>query len=609
MIDCLIIGFNDINFHDYVNMLKSMGTNSGAYKDTSLDFIWYEDQPYRSMDILNHFHFQGQADYKPFHNADFMWPVTLYLGTYLSRRDLSFDYVNLFHLEKDKLREKLIQNDILTIAITTTMYVTPHPIMDIMSFIKKYNKTAKVIIGGPHILNQAMILDRANTEQLFAYMGADFYIINSEGEQALAGIIQALKQNSNFDDIHNIAYKEQDYYIFTAKSPENNSLEDNMVGYHLFPRDEIGEFISLRTSKSCPFKCSFCNYPEKGGEYTYVSVACIEKELNAIKDIGTVNVLTFVDDTLNVPKKRFKEMLRMMIQNKYGFEWNCQYRSDHGDEETIELMKEAGCTGVFLGVESGSDQILKMMNKTARRKDYLKAISKFREVGILTHASLIVGFPGETYHSFRNTLEFIEDAQPDFFRPQLWYCDPIAPISRQREQLGLMGVAYDWYHDTMDARTARDLLEEMFLSVEHSIWLPENSFDLWSIFYLQKKKMSLKQINFFLRCFNAIIKDKLLYPERKVIDPSLLSNLIKNSQFTNQEQLDMYPIQIRSGAKYTATEQFWVQEFSNTSPSSNINWLYDKPKPKKDDWQTSVPFIFEKTMTNDLQTVYQALID
>lgn len=74
-----------------------------------------------------------------------------------------------------------------------------------------------------------------------------------------------------------------------------------------------------------------------------MSVACVERELDAIKAAGTATHLYFMDDTFNVPKKRFQEILRMMIRNQYNFKWKSFYRSDHGDEETIALMQESGC--------------------------------------------------------------------------------------------------------------------------------------------------------------------------------------------------------------------------------------------------------------------------
>ena len=197
-------------------------------------------------------------------------------------------------------------------------------------------------------------------------IGADIYVISQEGEAALVNIIRTLKNRGNLDNVDNIAYRSGEKYIRTAESIESNPLEENMVDYALFPSDEIGEFVSLRTAKSCPFSCAFCGFPQRAGKYKYESVELVEGELNRLRDIGTVTTLTFLDDTFNVPKERFKEILRMMIRNQYGFKWNSFYRSDHGDEEAIELMGKAGCEGVFLGVESGSDQMLLRMNKTAR---------------------------------------------------------------------------------------------------------------------------------------------------------------------------------------------------------------------------------------------------
>src|SRR5215468_7147938 len=84
MTDCLLVGFNDIDFKDYVELLRSMGTDSGAWRDLSLTFLSNQGQAMRSMDVLNHFRAkQKQAGEKLWHNADFLWPVILYLGTYL----------------------------------------------------------------------------------------------------------------------------------------------------------------------------------------------------------------------------------------------------------------------------------------------------------------------------------------------------------------------------------------------------------------------------------------------------------------------------------------------------------------------------------------------
>ena len=542
MTDCLIIGFNDSNFEDYVRMLKAMGTNSGAFKDIDLAFIEYQGKPYRSMDILNLFHETNGSRSKPFHNADFLWPVITYLVSYLAKRDLTVDYVNLFHLEKQKLKEKLLKNDILTIAITTTLYVSPHPITEIISFIRRHNKTAKIIVGGPHIANSTNTDDEATSLSLLKYIGADYYVISSEGEGTLVKLIEALKAGSGFDQIENIAYKQGKDYVVNKTSIESNRLEENMVNYRLFPRAELGEFVSTRTAKSCPFSCSFCAFPARAGKYTYSDVAFVEQELDAIREIGGVTTVTFIDDTFNIPKARFKEILRMMIRNKYGFKWNSTYRCDHGDQETVDLMGEAGCEGVFLGVESGSDTMLKIMNKTAKRADYLRAIPALAQAGISTYASLVMGFPGETEETFKETMDLIEEARPDYFRAQLWYCDPLTPIWDQRENYGIKGCAFSWSHNTMDVKAACDLIDMMFLNVQGSVWLPQNGFEQWSTFYLQRKGMTSEQIKTFLRSFNAVIKEKIRSPQKKEPDARLLEDLKRSCQFNSKPHSQTAPL-------------------------------------------------------------------
>lgn len=554
--DCLLIGFNDYNFEDYVAQISSMGEATGGFRELNLYFLEHEGQVYHAMSLLNHLRAQsGKYHNRPLHNTDFLWPTITYLGTYLWRRGFSFDYINLFQQEKDLFRQKLLSDDILTVAITTTLYVTPQPIIDIISFIRQYNDRVKIVLGGPYVSNQIKLLSAAELEDLFFYLDADFYVLSSEGELALANIVGALKSGAGLDAIPNVVYKTDEGYVTTAAAPEWNALEENMVNYSLFPKQDMKEFVSLLTSKSCPFSCSFCGFPQRKGKYTYMSVDLVEKELNAIRDLGTVNTLTFLDDTFNVPRPRFKELLRMMIRNNYGFKWNCFYRSDHGDEETIELMAKAGCEGVFLGVESGSDAMLERMNKTSRRKHYLKAIPLLNAAGIETNVSLVLGFPGETEATVQETIDLIEQARPDYYRAQLWYCDPVTPVWNKRGEYGIEGYGFNWSHTTMDFQTACDLIYKMFLTVENSVWLPQNGLEHWSIFYLQRRGMTFDQIKTYLRCFNAAVGRKLVDKGKKNIDPDLLEDLKQASQFEAYDGPTHEPLSAYAGARRVEPEK------------------------------------------------------
>jgi radical SAM PhpK family P-methyltransferase len=577
MTDCLIIGFNDSNFGEYVDMVRGMGTDSGGFRDLRLAYLNYEGKPYRSLDLLTRFYYEGRpGPHRTFTNTDFLWPVVTYLGTYLSRRGLTFDYVNLPAIERDKLKEKLADKDLLTVAITTTLYVSMHPILELISFIREHNERVTIIVGGPYISNQPKLGDPDTIQRLLSFIGADIYVISSEGEAALVNVIQALKAKDSLDKVDNIAYRDGGRYVFTDTSIESNPLEENMVDYGLFPRSEINEFITTRTAKSCPFSCSFCGFPARAGKYKYLPVELVERELNAIREIGHITTITFIDDTFNVPKERFKEILRMMIRNNYGFKWNSFYRSDHGDEEAIELMGKAGCEGVFLGVESGSDVMLKRMNKTARQKDYAKAIPLLRDAGITTHANIIVGFPGETYETVQESIDMIESARPDFYRAQLWYADPVTPIWNKKEEYGVQGSMFNWSHDTMDCHTASDLVEKMFVGIENSIWLPQNGFEQWSTFYLQRRGMSLDQLKTFMRCWNALVKEQLIYPEKTGPSPALLEAFKASCRPDREGRPDMESVELLSGARYMASEQFWAREFGGGPAAADLSALREE---------------------------------
>ncbi|MBY3203469.1 PhpK family radical SAM P-methyltransferase [Rhizobium laguerreae] len=505
ILDCLILGFYETQFEDYVDMLRSMGSDNGAFKDLALAYVEIDGRPMRALDVLSHFHDGGD---QRFHNADFLWPVVAYLTAYLHERGLRIDYVNLPHLEGPALYGKLA-GPVRAVAITTTVYVSPQPILALIEEIRDINHDVTIIVGGPYLSNQAALLDQADLRGLFDYLGADIYVLAREGEATLAGLLAALRDGTSLREIANIAFWDEGDFRFTETCAENNGLSGNIIDYRPFARDTAIEFLSLRTAKSCPFACAFCGFPERAGDYQFLDVPGIVRQLDAVEQLRTVSTVSFIDDTFNVPKKRFKDILRVMIERGYGFKWNCFYRADHGDDETIALMAEAGCEGVFLGVESGSDALLSLMNKTARRHHYLQAIRAFRDVGINTYASLIVGFPGETADTVMETIEFLNEARPDYYRAQLWYADPLTPVLRRRTDFAIAGSGFAWSHASMDVKEACRWIDRVFLEVDQSVWLPQFGFEPWSLYYLLRKGMSRTQIRNFVECFNRGVRHRI----------------------------------------------------------------------------------------------------
>ena len=112
----------------------------------------------------------------------------------------------------------------------------------------------------------------------------------------------------------------------------------------------------------------------------------------------------------------------------------------------------------------------------------------------------------ETLETVAETVDLLERTCPDFYLPNIWYGHPVTPIYRRKDELAIRGSAYNWAHATMDADTAAALIEKMFATVRGPTWLP---FDLWSVFYLQRRGMSLGQIKTFVDGFNRLVREKI----------------------------------------------------------------------------------------------------
>lgn len=392
-----------------------------------------------------------------------------YLGTFLHRKGFSFDYINYIEDEYDLLVQKLKKNNIKAVGISTTYCTDSETVRKLVKLVRNIDASATIILGGPHIAN---LLKYTSDKEVLSItlkrIDGDFYVNSFEGEKALANIINALKYKFPFDSIPNICYKNQGKFVFTELEEENNSLEENMVDWSLFA-DHLGEVVPVRTAISCPFACAYCNHPVNAGKYRYVSVEAVERELDSIESTQKVHYVDFVDDTFNVPKGRFKEILRLIIKKGYGFKWFSYVRCQFIDEEMASLMKESGCMGAMLGIESGSQKMLDGMNKMVTVEKLKRGANLLNEYGIPTLALFFIGFPGETYDTVNQTIQFIEDIKPTYYDVRAWIYDPKTPIGKQSKQYALRGYMQRWSHCTMNSATAEQLVGQAIATIKNSV--------------------------------------------------------------------------------------------------------------------------------------------
>lgn len=509
-IDCLIIGNNTGNFDEYIAGRKSMSGWSGAYRDAQINSVLLDGRRISYMDLFNMVRRKIDPASEIFSGFDPLGLAGLHLASFLTRHGASTAFIGEFQKGKEKF-DQFLRDAPLTVAITTTFYFEPTPMKEIVSFVRQRSPKTKIIIGGPYPSHLDRSAPAESFETILKEIGADIYIIEGQGELTLSRVISALKGESdvtNLMSIPNLFTFLDGRAVRTSREREDNPINDNRVDWSLFDRSALRPFSMIRTAISCPFACSFCSYPVRAGAHQLTTIEKVEGDLRALSAIGVEHVY-FIDDTFNVPVPRFKDLCRMMIRNEFRFRWISYLRCGNLDEEAVKLAADSGCVGALLGIESGDQTVLNLMNKFAEPARYRRAIRWLEDAGIMTWALFFVGFPGDCESSVRNTISLLQDTAPSFYSTQMWYYDQTTPIHLRAHEFKLKGAGYHWSHSSMTWREACDWVDTMLREVNNSIYVPQTAFSFETIFYLMGRGFRLEFIREFLQISRELVVDGL----------------------------------------------------------------------------------------------------
>ena len=193
--------------------------------------------------------------------------------------------------------------------------------------------------------------------------GEEFdYAIRGEGELTFL----ELADNPEEEKIKGLSFKKDNQIIHNESRPFIEDL--NTLPYPCrdsFLNDtRYLDFGHLITGRGCPFACAYCASQQLWGRTVrFRSVSNVISELEYLKTNYNPSVIHFVDDTFTLNKDRAKEICQQIINKRLGIKWVCDTRVDCLDEELVALIKSAGCIRVKIGAESGSNRILKAMQK------------------------------------------------------------------------------------------------------------------------------------------------------------------------------------------------------------------------------------------------------
>jgi tetratricopeptide (TPR) repeat protein len=182
------------------------------------------------------------------------------------------------------------------------------------------------------------------------------------------------------------------------------------------------------TSRGCPWACTFCGAETTWGRgFRGHSVEYVVDAMQAALERLPVKMIQVKDDTFTANKKRALQICREIQARGLQFFWSCDTRVDVLDEELLLEMRRAGCQRLSLGVESGSDQILQNIDKKISAQEIVDAARLAKSVGIQVRFYMMLGNRGETLQTFRETVDFLDVAQPHQY---VFSCLSIYPGTR-----------------------------------------------------------------------------------------------------------------------------------------------------------------------------------
>jgi anaerobic magnesium-protoporphyrin IX monomethyl ester cyclase len=217
----------------------------------------------------------------------------------------------------------------------------------------------------------------------------------------------------NMHGIKGIAWRKNGEIILNFPRPFVADLDDMPIPMHeLLPLQSYkmplikGPFTFIVTSRGCPAGCTYCI---KHVSYQYStrlrSPKLIMEELWYLKKLG-INNIHMYSDLFTVSRDQVIELCKLMIEQKIDIHWTSNSRVDFVDDEMLMLMGKAGCRLISWGIESGNEQILKHAKKGAYPDKAERALRWARQAGIMNWGYFIIGLPGETEATIRETIDF-----------------------------------------------------------------------------------------------------------------------------------------------------------------------------------------------------------
>lgn len=312
-------------------------------------------------------------------------------------RDRGIDARALF-LSRAALLARRIETDLAGISTITATAPASYAVADELA-----GRGIPVVFGGPH----ASFLPEEALEH------GDYCLVG-EAEESLPLLVDALNGALPLEAVPGLVWRRDGVLVRNAAARPLDDLDRlPFPDYRLLDmgRRRMGAFllggsiVPIQTSRGCPHDCSFCSVTGMfGTRYRFRSTGNVLAELARYRPNQH---LFFYDDNFAANARRTRELLRAMVERKFGFHWSTQVRADVArDPELLDLMAAAGCSTVFIGFESVDPRALAEMRKGQSVDEMRLAARELHRRGIHVHGMFVFGFDADRPDTVRATVDF-----------------------------------------------------------------------------------------------------------------------------------------------------------------------------------------------------------
>lgn len=228
-------------------------------------------------------------------------------------------------------------------------------------------------------------------------------VVRGEGEVTLVELVKALMGGGDLRPISGMTYRDGSGIHHNQPRPRLKNLDD--IAFPAYERAELSEYtkVPVITGRGCPFNCTFCDVgPLWGNRTVFRSIDNVIEELILLNSEYGQDSVYMADDTFDLKRTRTEAFCGEI--KGLGLNWSCLARVDLMDEKLLDGMASAGCNAVFLGIESGSNEVLKAINKKFTIQEATRKVEMSTKYFDRVITSFIWGFPFETMEDLKQTV-------------------------------------------------------------------------------------------------------------------------------------------------------------------------------------------------------------